>query len=70
MSTQTFDADTKLVTTLELRFEIVVTNDDDVAVIEFEADKNEAVADTSTEAILLVNVLKDDVVEIMTLTRD
>lgn len=70
MSIQAFDADTKLATIVELKLLIVVTNDDDVAVIELDADKNDAVALTSTLAILLVNVLNEDVAELMTLTRD
>jgi len=70
LSIQAFDADTKLATIVELKLLIVVTNDDDVAVIELDADKNDAVALTSTLAILLVNVLNEDVAELMTLTRD
>lgn len=83
-----FDADKNEATTVELRFEIVVTNEDDVAArafdedandkitlelndpIEFEADRNDAVADTSTDAILDVSVLNELVVETMMFTSD
>jgi len=38
--------------------------------IELDADKNDAVAETSTEEIRDVNVLNEDVAELMTLTRE